>query len=155
MKNGATLRCFGSWETLYFLLGSLTAAVCWPKQAGLGHLLHLPPRSSWNSCSAALPAALVKIEWFYFPWQLDCLNLLCCQWACMSPFVGRWLGKSNLCGWRKRQKLYKACGWCNVGQTPAERGVRDVMLILCAIVGFFFLDAVPIVQSWEEEMPNF
>lgn len=43
-----------------------------------------------------------------------------------------------------------------MGQTPAERGVRDVMLILCAIVGFlFFFDAVPIVQSWEEEMPNF
>lgn len=41
-----------------------------------------------------------------------------------------------------------------MGQTPAERGVRDVMLILCAI-GFSSLDAVPIVQSWEEEMPNF
>lgn len=42
-----------------------------------------------------------------------------------------------------------------MGQTPAERSVRDVMLILYAIAGEGVLDAILIAQSWEEEMPNF
>lgn len=135
MKSSAILELFRLLGNIVFSLGLPRCCCAGPSKQDLGTF------SIWLQAAAGIAAVrpVLQLCWssrdFLFSgswtaWICPAVSGLVCL-----PLL---VDGCNLCGWRRRQKRYKVCGWCNVGQTPAERGVRDVMLILCAIVGGVF-----------------